>query len=165
MTSITSILAGAPILLIEDDADARDLVTALLRGQGAAVLTAATAAEAWPLLTNTPTGETRPRILICDIGLPEEDGYGLLARLRQWERARAQTMLPALALTSLNSLQDRLLALQAGFQMHVAKPVNPSELLLVLKTLLERARPADAALVESSRERIPARSFQNNALE
>ncbi|HEX4945891.1 MAG TPA: PAS domain-containing protein [Blastocatellia bacterium] len=127
-------LQGVEVLLVEDEADARTMVTELLTGQGATVRTAATAAAAWPFLT----GAARPRILVCDIGLPEEDGYSLLTRLRQWECAQEWEMLPALALTAHNSFQDRLQALTVGFQMHIAKPVNPEELLLVLRSVLER---------------------------
>ncbi|MFN7930722.1 MAG: PAS domain-containing protein [Blastocatellia bacterium] len=126
--------ANTTILVIDDEADTRNIVTALLSAEGAQVLTAANAAEAWPLLT----GNARPQLLVCDIGLPEESGYSLLARLRQWEREYAQTALPALALTAHDRFTDRLQALQTGFQMHVAKPVDPEELLLVLQSLLTR---------------------------
>jgi PAS domain S-box-containing protein len=127
-------LRGVAVLAIEDEADARELLAALLTQEEASVQTVPSAAAAWPLLT----AETRPDVLICDLGLPEEDGFSLLRRLRQWEREHALKPLPALALTSHGSAKDRFQALVAGFQMHVAKPVEPEELLMVAASLTGR---------------------------
>ncbi|HEX4946304.1 MAG TPA: response regulator, partial [Blastocatellia bacterium] len=74
------------------------------------------------------------------IGLPGEDGYSLLRRVRQWEQKNNWEPLPAVALTAYSSANDRLQALVVGYQMHLAKPVEPEELLLVIKSVLERAR-------------------------
>ncbi|HEX4950473.1 MAG TPA: PAS domain S-box protein [Blastocatellia bacterium] len=132
-------LVGVSLLVIDDEMDTRNLLQALLSEQGATVLTVESAAAAWPLLT----APVRPRLVVCDIEMPEEDGYSLLKRLRSWEKEQSQPTLPALALTAHNATSDRLQALQAGFQMHVAKPAEPLELLLMLQSLLERERPKD----------------------
>ena len=141
IASIVPRLNGIPILVIEDEPDARELVATLLRRQDATVESVASTAAAWPLLT----AATRPRVLVCDIGLPEEDGYSLLTRLRQWEQEHGKEPLPAIALTAHNNIHDRLQALTAGFHMHVAKPMDPEEFLLVLKSLLERTRMTENA--------------------
>jgi PAS domain S-box-containing protein len=139
----SEILKGVQALVIDDEADTRELVMTLLAGQGAEIETAATAAAAWEALT----APHRPQIIVCDIGMPGEDGYSLLRRLRVWERERNLKPLLAIALTAHNSSGDRLQALLAGFQMHVAKPVEPEELITVIKSLVDRASLSDGARV------------------
>ena len=135
-------LQGVTTLIVDDDADALKLLMLLLEAQGATVTKAATAAAAWPALISALE---RPHILISDISMPEEDGYSLLRRLRLWEREHSRATLPAIALTAHNRPQDRLQALRAGFQMHVPKPVELDELLIVVNSLLERAKLAFSA--------------------
>ena len=65
--------------------------------------------------------------MVTDIGMPGEDGYSLIRRVREWERG-ARRLLPAVALTAYGRVEDRMRALNAGFQMHVAKPVDPAEI-------------------------------------
>lgn len=134
-SSPANIFAGVEAVLVEDDADAREMVKALLAGEGVIIQTAATADAAWPILT----AGTRPSIVICDIGLPEEDGYSLLGRLRQWEREHGKPMLPAIALTAQSSPKDQWEALNVGFHMHIAKPFEPEELLQRLASVLKKA--------------------------
>jgi CheY-like chemotaxis protein len=123
-------------LVVDDEDDARDLLKSALKHYGADVVAASSAAEAYELITTAPTGE-RPDVMVTDIGMPGEDGYSLIRRVREWERARG-AYLPAVALTAYGRGEDRMRALSAGFQMHVAKPVDPAELVLVITSLIRR---------------------------
>jgi CheY-like chemotaxis protein len=122
-------LEGKSVLLVEDDADAREMLRSLLEGRGARVTAAASAAEAWEAL-----GLSRFDVLVSDIGMPVEDGYGLVRRLREREAERGGR-LPAVALTAYARDEDRTRALLSGFHAHVAKPVNPAELVAVVASL------------------------------
>jgi CheY-like chemotaxis protein/anti-sigma regulatory factor (Ser/Thr protein kinase) len=122
-------LEGKSLLLVEDDDDAREMLRSLLEGRGARVTAAASAAEAWEAL-----GRARYDVLVSDIGMPVEDGYGLVRRLREREAERGG-MLPAVALTAYARDEDRTRALLSGFHAHVAKPVNPAELVAVVASL------------------------------
>src|SRR6185503_21246347 len=97
----------------------------LLTAHGATVLTAASAAEALVLVR-----EQKPDLLISDIGLPEMDGYELIQQVRRepWPGRD----IPAIALTAYARSEDRTRALRAGYQAHIAKPVEPSELLAMI---------------------------------
>jgi DNA-binding response OmpR family regulator len=74
---------------------------------------------------------------VTDIGMPSEDGYSLIRRVREWERARG-SHIPAVALTAYGRVEDRVRVFNAGFQMYVAKPVEPAELAAVIRSLLRR---------------------------
>ncbi len=124
-------LVGVRILVVDDEADARELVATVLRGQGAEVVTAANAREAFELLVADP-----PTLLISDIGMPETDGYELVRRLRT-QAGKVGASLPAIALTAYSREKDRRRALEAGFQTHLAKPVEPPDLLKVVTSLLD----------------------------
>jgi PAS domain S-box-containing protein len=123
-------LRGATILLVEDDDDARNMLTTVLSSAHAIVETAANAQEALALFAGI-----RPDLVVSDIGMPEMDGHEFIAELRRRERAAGQPTTPAVALTAYARVQDRMRALSCGFQMHVAKPVEPAELLTVLASL------------------------------
>jgi signal transduction histidine kinase/ActR/RegA family two-component response regulator len=127
-------LDGLRILIVDDDAEMRDLLIYTLEVCGAQVTSAATAAEAISILTKSSIPLD---ILISDIGMPEEDGYALLRRVRALEPAQGGTI-PAIALTAFARTQDRTAALLAGFQSHVAKPVEPAELIAVIANLTGR---------------------------
>ena len=120
--------AGLNFLLIDDDADGRDFVKTLLITHGARVTTFSTAAEARESLTLST-----PDVIICDIGLPSEDGYEFMRRVRASESSVAAV--PAVALTAYAGVEDQAKALTAGYQKHLAKPVEPNELLRALKIL------------------------------
>jgi PAS domain S-box-containing protein len=107
------------VLVVDDDPDARDLVAEVLRRSGGVVVTAASTAEALATI-----GADRPQILVADIGMPGEDGYVLVRRLRQLDD-RELASIPALALTAYAQATDRDRALAAGFQAYIAKPVDP----------------------------------------
>jgi len=118
-----SSLHGINILLVEDGDDARDLIAAVLKRAGAKVTDVSSVADAMREITQSDFD-----VLVTDIGMPKEDGYSLIQRVKTWEIEK-QKSLPAIALTAYASEQDRLRALEAGFQMHLAKPIEPSLLL------------------------------------
>ncbi|MNC86828.1 KDP operon transcriptional regulatory protein KdpE [compost metagenome] len=123
------------ILLLEDEPATRNITARLLRQNGAHVRTAesATAArEAWE--------KKRPDAIVCDIGLPDEDGYAFIRALRAAEKARGVKAIPAIALTAFAGAADRRAAIEAGFDEHVAKPVDAGRLIAVLAKLVGAAR-------------------------
>lgn len=126
-------LTGSKILVVDDEADARALIRRLLDECGAIVSTASSASEALTQIEASP-----PNLLISDIGLPHEDGYSLIQRIRGLP-GRIGTI-PAIALTAYARVEDRIRVIQAGYQVHLAKPVEPVELLAMAASLLERGR-------------------------
>jgi signal transduction histidine kinase/ActR/RegA family two-component response regulator len=127
-------LEGLRILVVDDERDAREMVAAVLTHCGAGVVTAATASVALETLERD-----RPDVLLSDIGMPEEDGYSLMRRIRALPRSRGGAT-PAACLTGYTTTEDRRRALGAGFNMHLAKPVEPSELIAVVANLGRMAR-------------------------
>jgi len=125
-------LQGVRVLLVDDDAGARESVTAVLEQSGASVRAVESAAEAVETLEREP-----PDVLLSDIAMPGLDGYSLLGQAR----ARLQgAQLPAAALTAYADATDRTRALAAGFQAHLAKPVDPAELVAVVAQLAYATR-------------------------
>jgi signal transduction histidine kinase/ActR/RegA family two-component response regulator len=122
-------LDGLRVLVVVDEADARDLPVAALAGRGAEVTTASSAADAGRHLAMNA-----PDVLVSDIGMPEEDGYSLIRKVRR-ELKMSPASLPAIALTAYARTEDRTRAILAGFQAHVAKPVEPDELVIVVAGL------------------------------
>jgi CheY-like chemotaxis protein/two-component sensor histidine kinase len=116
-------LSAIKVLVVDDDNDARDLIRRILEECHADVLTAASAAEALAIIP-----EVKPNVLISDIGMPKVDGYELLKRVRALGEANGGSI-TAIALTAFARSEDRARALRAGFINHVAKPVEPSELI------------------------------------
>jgi len=125
-------LAGVRALFVDDDVDARKLTTMMLEECGAEVRTVGSAAEAL-----AACDEWRPDILIADIGMPVEDGYMLMKKLRALESERGGHI-PAIALTAYGRREDRLRALSVGYESHVPKPVDPAELLAIVASLTNR---------------------------
>jgi CheY-like chemotaxis protein len=120
------------ILVVEDEPDSRHLIAMVLEGQGAVVKTAASAAEALEVAR-----DWQPQLLVSDIGMPQMDGYQLLRALRsEWHAAY-----PALALTAYATSEDRQQALEAGFQQHLPKPVDPEELVSTVQKLMQENVP------------------------
>jgi PAS domain S-box-containing protein len=134
-------LEGVSVLVVDDQEEARAVLTQTLGDYGAQVTAAPSGAEALALLSNPPGGR-RPDALILDIAMPGEDGYTVLKKVRalETEQGRAAESIPAIALTAYGRSEDRLRALQAGFQMHVAKPVEPAELAIVIASLTSKRR-------------------------
>jgi PAS domain S-box-containing protein len=123
---LASLLADRVILVVEDHDDAREMIAGVLEAAGARVLAAATTMEAIERVVHV-----KPDVLIADLGLPGEDGYQLLNRLR----ARHPDV-PAIALTAYARSTDRDRALAAGFQHHVVKPMDPHALVRIVVSLL-----------------------------
>ncbi|HET7544290.1 MAG TPA: ATP-binding protein [Polyangiaceae bacterium] len=125
-------LCGAYVLVIDDDPDARELLEILLEREGAEVALAESASKARELIRSR-----QPDVIVCDVGMPEQDGYSFMRQLRA-SGERAGAFIPALALTGHASAEDSRLALLAGFQMHVSKPLDPPRLLESLAKLWRR---------------------------
>ena len=126
-------LHGARILLVDDDEDSRYLIARILKGRQATVVTAASAAEAMGALHQQSFD-----LLVSDIGMPHEDGYELIRKVRSLQGARGGTI-PALALTAYGRPEDRTRALAAGFQEHETKPVQAARLLRACASLIRTA--------------------------
>ena len=122
-------LRGVRVLLVDDEADARELTERILRDNHAEVHSAGSVAQALQLLE-----QVRPHVLVSDIGMPDADGFDLLAHIRTHASPDA-ARLPALALTAFAQPQDRQRALANGFQAWVAKPLDPAELLAAVAQL------------------------------
>ncbi|GAC1347487.1 MAG: hypothetical protein NVSMB23_26830 [Myxococcales bacterium] len=125
-------LAGLKVLVVDDEPDALEVIVQALRVAGAKVTSAASADQAVDaLLVEVPD------VLLSDIGLPREDGYALMRRVRKLESPAASSV-PAAALTAYATAEDGRLALEAGYQRHLAKPVEPSQLVAVIADLAGR---------------------------
>jgi signal transduction histidine kinase/ActR/RegA family two-component response regulator len=122
-------LDGVAVLVVDDEPDARDLLVSILENANAAVSVASSAKEALQLMS-----ETRPDVLVSDIGMPIDDGYSLIKSVRALPASRGGRV-PAVALTAYARMEDRTRALLSGFNMHVAKPIDPTELLVVIANL------------------------------
>jgi PAS domain S-box-containing protein len=122
-------LQGVRVLVVDDEADARDLVMFLLQQAGAIVTAAASATEALQLII-----QTQPDILISDIAMPETDGYWLMQQIRS--QSGQNIPIPAIALTAYAGEINQQQALNAGFQRHLAKPVEPDELVKAIEDLV-----------------------------
>jgi CheY-like chemotaxis protein len=132
----TASLAGVSIMLVEDHNDSRELFSHALKNAGAAVIGFTDAAEAFAALDSI-----RPSIVIADIGLPGEDGYSFVRRVRA-HSTEAIRNVPAIAVTAYTSELDRDTALAVGFQQHLPKPVDPSQLVEAIHEVLRHAPPA-----------------------
>src|SRR5262249_47879023 len=129
-------LVGLRALVVDDEDDARVLIETALTQYGADVVAVSSAEEAYTLITATPP-QGRLDVMVTDIGMPGEDGYSLIHRVREWERARGSHT-PAVALTAYGRIEDRVRALNAGFKRHAARPVEPAELAAVIASLIRR---------------------------
>ncbi|MGH9767885.1 MAG: PAS domain S-box protein [Blastocatellia bacterium] len=134
-SSQTKSLAGVWAIVVDDEANARELITSVLESYGARVTAFSSAVEALDLLRDGSS--PGPDVLVCDLAMPGADGFSLIHKLREWEKAH-DGVLPAIALTAFGRAEDRTRALYAGFQMHITKPVEPIELVVVVKSLIER---------------------------
>jgi len=139
--SILPSLDGIRVLLIDDQVEARESVAALLAQAGARVSAAASGKEALAHLERGE-GSGGAEVVVCDIAMPDEDGYATLKRIRAWEQSRADggARRPAIALSAFTQREDRIRALAQGFQMHLAKPVTPAELILVIASIAHGVR-------------------------
>ncbi len=125
-------LRGVHILAVDDDADALSLVAELLDAAGAEISTARSAEEALRQLDSDP-----PSVLVADLGMPHIDGFQLIEQVRR-RRNPIVRQIPAAALTAYARSEDRVKALKAGFQIHLAKPIDPAELVATIAALVKR---------------------------
>jgi len=131
-------IAGVRVLVVDDEPDARGLVQRLLEDCDAVVATAASAADACEQLR-----DGRFDVLVSDVGMPGEDGYSLMRRVRALSGLRGR--IAAVALTAHARPEDRARALEAGFQWHIAKPIDPAELVAAIAALAShRGDPVDS---------------------
>jgi PAS domain S-box-containing protein len=127
-------LDGLRVLVVDDEADARDLLVIRLQQYGAEVIAAASVDAAMEALSQP---ESRPDAIVSDIAMPGEDGYSLIRRVRALDIEEVNRI-PAIALTAYSRTKDRTRALSAGFQMHVPKPVNATELAHAIVSVIGR---------------------------
>jgi PAS domain S-box-containing protein len=132
-------LEGIRVMIVDDDEDTRDLLLMALTGVGAEVRTCASAAEALEVIARF-----RPSVLVSDLGMPDQDGYALIRMIRMSDADRGRDV-PAVALTGYATTEDRKRALAAGFQTHVPKPVDTSELAMVIASLAKRVGKSSSA--------------------
>lgn len=135
MTQCSScrVLAGVRVLIVESNSDSRMLSAFLLQEHGAVVVAASSVREALAFLQHH-----QPDLLISEIGLPEEDGYSLIHKVRIREAERGVAQMPAIAVTVYAERAHQQRALLAGFQKHLAKPVYPDELIEVVLSLVSK---------------------------
>jgi CheY-like chemotaxis protein len=117
--------------VVDDEKDARDLIKAVLEQCDAIVLTASSATEGLDALQRL-----QPDILISDIGMPQEDGYSLIEKVRTLPSEQGGRI-PAVALTAYARAEDRIKVLASGFQMHAPKPIEPAELTAIVASLAQ----------------------------
>ena len=125
-------MAGRSVLLVEDEQATRSGLAIVLRQSGMQVTEVETAASAMRSFERT-----RPDLIISDIGLPGKDGIELLREIRELEQSRKQSKVPAIALTAFVRDIDRRTAMAAGFQKHLGKPVEPTQLLTAVREALQ----------------------------
>jgi CheY-like chemotaxis protein len=126
-------LQGLKVLVVDDEADTRELIRQVLKECGSEVITSPSAAEALVAL-----GQHKPDVLISDLGMPDEDGYSLIAKIRELPPEQGG-QIPAAALTAYARAEDRMRVLRSGFQFHLPKPVDSAELVTVVASLAGRA--------------------------
>ena len=131
MISRLSVSTVCAMLVVDDEADARRVLVMVLEQAGAVVTAASSAKTALELLPGV-----RPEVLISDLGMPEQDGFDLIRQVRKLGYDEKE--LPAVALTAFVHTNDARLAMLAGFQIHVPKPVDPHELTSVIARLVNR---------------------------
>jgi signal transduction histidine kinase/ActR/RegA family two-component response regulator len=122
-------LLGLSVLVVDDDLDSRDVVSAYLEAHHATVKTAASAADAFAFLQGEAVD-----VLLADVAMPGEDGYSLIRRVRA-QKGGLASLIPAAALTAFARDEDRVAALNAGFQMHLTKPIDPDSLVAAVLAL------------------------------
>jgi CheY-like chemotaxis protein len=123
-------LAGVRVMVVDDDADTLDFYRVVLESSGATVVAASSAVEAMQHLT-----QELPDVVLSDIGMPDINGYVLVAQIRELETTRGKPI-PAIAITAYASDPDRQQALEAGFQMHLSKPIEPDTLVGAIVQML-----------------------------
>jgi len=130
------------VLIVEDDTDSRNVLTVLLQRLGALVESAASAKEAYDRVTSHC-----PDVMVSDIGMPDEDGYSLIRRVRELAECRS---MPAIALTAYARKQDADQAIASGYDRHLPKPVAPADLIRAIKSVMVDISSQDEAQAPSA---------------
>ncbi len=138
-------LGGLRVLVVDDEPDAREVLSQLLELRNAQVAAASSSKEALEMMQRE-----RPDVLVSDIAMPGEDGLALIDKVRTLERSRGSLPVPAIALTAFARAEDRDRAIAAGFQLHVSKPVEPEELLAAIARLASSQPPGAARASKAS---------------
>jgi PAS domain S-box-containing protein len=126
-------LDGVRVLVVDDDLDTRQMLEAVLSQCEADVVTAGSVVEALQEIERQ-----KPDVLVSDVGMPNQDGYEFIKKVREMEAKQEEKAMPALALTAYAKAEDRVRALSGGYQVHLAKPVEPAEFVLVVANLAGR---------------------------
>jgi CheY-like chemotaxis protein len=129
----SAVLAGARIIVVDDDPTAVELITEVLVQAGGEVISCGTADDALQAFARS-----RPDLIVSDIEMPGQDGYSLIRKLRALGPEQGGKT-PAVALTAFGRPEDRIRSLRAGFNIHVSKPVDPAELVAIVASILGRA--------------------------
>ena len=129
---VEGLLAGVRVLVVEDEDDTRELLVTALEQCGAQVTSAPSAADALATFDRRP-----PDVLVSDLAMPDEDGFSLIRKVRSREAGQGGAV-PAAALTAYARTEDRIRALSAGFQKHLPKPIDPSDLIAAVAALAGR---------------------------
>lgn len=129
-------LSNLWILIVDDEADARDMVSFMLQINGARVTTARSAIEALDILNNISDYQLVPDVIISDIGMPNENGYALIQKIRALPIPQTAGI-PAIALTAFNRPEDKQNALDSGFQIHLGKPI---EIEILVSAIIETVK-------------------------
>jgi CheY-like chemotaxis protein len=128
----SNMLSGLQVMLVDDEPDVRELLTTVIEGAGANVIAVGSAQEAIEVLE-----QSQPDVLVSDIAMPQEDGYTLIRKVRDRETAQGGC-LPAVALTAYVREEDCQQAIDSGFQIHMSKPVVPTQLVVAVANLAGR---------------------------
>ena len=126
------ILDGVQILVVDDEADTREFLVAAVEMCGAEVIAVSSAIEAIQVIS-----QHRFDVLVSDVGMPEEDGYSLIRKVRKLPKEQGGDI-PAVALTAYAREEDRMRSLSQGFQMHLSKPVEPDKLATMIASLVKK---------------------------
>ncbi|MBD1835626.1 response regulator [Cyanobacteria bacterium FACHB-472] len=137
-------LTGLQVLVVDDDTDTRDFLTTVLEEYQMQVTAVGSAQEALQALEHL-----KPDVLVSDIGMPMEDGYGLIRKVRSLEAQGGETI-PAIALSAYARGEERSRSLEAGFQTHLPKPVQPAELIAMVAQLAQRENISDLERSETN---------------
>jgi PAS domain S-box-containing protein len=127
-------LQGVHIMIVDDEPDTREILRLLMGQLGADVRVCASSNEAMGVMS-----DWNPDVIVSDIEMPDEDGYELIRKVRRLEAENGGRTVPAVALTAYGRVEDRLRALSAGYQIHMAKPAEPNELAHVIASLASRS--------------------------
>jgi CheY-like chemotaxis protein len=138
-------LTGLRILVVDDDEDTRFYITTVLTADGATVTTVDSAAAALAVLP-----ELQPDVCICDIAMPGEDGYSLIRKIRALPQEQGGEVL-AVAVTAYADTEDRIRALEAGFNIHLGKPVAPEDLVMTIANLVNFGNDYDSVALISGK--------------